>query len=128
MVNAALLNMMQRLTILTLLLMLTQALCASQGVENTQTDLVLRPQKIKEACFLLKQGQNVTFKFNSEFPLDFNLHFHQGDKVSYPLKFQSVATVTESFTAEVEANYCLMLTNTSLRKNKVTYFYTLSKD
>ncbi len=101
---------------------------ASLAQQNTATGILLRPQKIKEACFDLEQGQKVQFQFSSEYPLDFNLHFHQGDQVDYPFKFQSINNIDESFRAKVKATYCLMWHNTSAQKIKITYSYTIKNN
>ena len=42
--------------------------------------------------------------------MDFNIHYHQGDKVSYPVKVNGRAKGGGKFTAAAGEDYCWMWT------------------
>ncbi|WP_144395450.1 hypothetical protein [Pleionea sediminis] len=74
--------------------------------------------KIHEVCFKLEQQQPIKFSFKASDPLLFNVHYHEGDNVIYPVGEQLTPEFKPtSFVAPVTQTYCLMWTNT--QKNSV---------
>jgi hypothetical protein len=71
----------------------------------------IRARGIAEECFELRGGQTIGYAFEASAPVDFNIHFHRGKDVEYPVKRVDVRVAEESFTAPSTAEYCLMWTN-----------------
>ncbi len=96
-----------------LLVGLTAGLLPIQSVsaeeESSHHIIVTTNQRqIGEACPELKAGQVLQFEFKAKRTVEFNLHYHQGDKVSYPIERQELKTLKQSYTAPIDQTYCLM--------------------
>ena len=75
----------------------------------------VRPRQIAEECVQLAAGQSIAYAFETSAPVDFNIHFHKGDDVVYPVQRDQVQRGDERFTAASAGDYCLMWTNTTLQ-------------
>jgi hypothetical protein len=75
----------------------------------------IRVRAAAEECVKLSAGESIRYVFESSAPVEFNVHFHRGDSVEYPVKRDSVAQADERFTARSTEEYCLMWTNRSLQ-------------
>jgi len=73
----------------------------------------IRTRGIAEECFELRGGQTIGYAFEASAPVDFNIHFHRGKDVEYPVKRVDVRVAEESFTAPSTEEFCLMWTNTT---------------
>jgi hypothetical protein len=71
----------------------------------------IRPGKIAEECFKLPAGGAVGYAFEATAPVDFNIHFHRGKDVEYPVKRDAIRQADDRFTAASAEEYCLMWTN-----------------
>ena len=90
---------------------------------NTEEKLAVTvpPKKYYEKCLDVSQTQQLEFKFNSQAPLTFNLHYHDEGEVYYELKEDSVTEYNYTFKPEKRAYYCLMWGNMGLEKVKMEY-------
>ena len=68
----------------------------------------LKPGGIAEECLRLEAGRSRRFDWTADGPVDFNIHFHQGDKVSYPVKVNGQRKASGRFTAPSGEDYCWM--------------------
>ena len=84
----------------------------------------LRPRADAEECFKLPSGQSIGYAFESSAPVDFNIHFHRGKEVVYPVKADAIPRMDDRFTAPSTEEFCLMWTNRTLEM--VTVKGTLS--
>jgi hypothetical protein len=50
----------------------------------------------------------VRYRFRSTSPVDFNIHFHRGKDVFYPIRQTGVTEVNGTFRADAADDYCLM--------------------
>lgn len=73
----------------------------------------LAPGAFEELCFELDAGQAVRYQFDAGAPLDFNLHWHRGNEVLFPIRSGAVARRAGVFAAAEKQAYCLMWTNRS---------------
>jgi hypothetical protein len=73
----------------------------------------VRPGGIAEECFELRDGQAIGYAFESTAPVDFNIHFHRGNHVGYPVKRDQVQRAEDRFAAPSTEEFCLMWTNTT---------------
>ena len=70
----------------------------------------LAPGGVHEECVKLKKGEARRFEWSSNAALDFNIHYHDGTEVFYPVKRDSVMKDKGTFKAKVAQDYCWMWT------------------
>lgn len=73
--------------------------------------LPVMPGKFTEVCGSLDQGQLVAWEFRADRPLNFNVHYHEGKDVVYPVKQDAVQQLTGKLSARVQNVYCWMWSN-----------------
>ena len=71
----------------------------------------LAPGAFDEMCFELDANQSMRYAFDADAPLDFNLHWHRGEVVLYPIRSAAVARLAGVFHSPQKQAYCLMWTN-----------------
>lgn len=91
-------------------------------VEATET---IAPRHFEEPCFRMAAGDRLEYSFNARAPLDFNLHYHEGDDVLYPKRLKDVRRYKGRFEAELDQTYCLMWSNRSTAPITLDYQYKL---
>jgi hypothetical protein len=69
--------------------------------------------KFLEICGKLDKAKPVTWQFNAERALNFNIHFHEGEKVTYPAKVEGATSAAGLLKAATEQDYCWMWSNKS---------------
>lgn len=69
--------------------------------------------KLAEVCGKVPAGAKVQWQFDAGTALNFNIHFHDGPKVYYPVKQDGAAQASGTLDAQVEQDYCWMWTNKS---------------
>jgi hypothetical protein len=67
--------------------------------------------KFIEVCGKLAANIDVQWSFEAGGPLDFNIHYHEGEKVLYPATLSKVSRGGQTLRATVEQDYCWMWTN-----------------
>lgn len=80
---------------------------------------------ILEVCGKLSAGTKIDWQYQSAKPVDFNIHFHEGKKVTLPVKYQARDTAAEQFEVKQSQDYCWMWSNKS--KEAVTLDLSLSQ-
>ena len=68
----------------------------------------LKPGGIAEECLRLEAGRSRAFEWKADGPVDFNIHYHQGEKVAYPVKVNKQYEGKGRFTASASEDYCWM--------------------
>jgi len=68
----------------------------------------LKPGGVAEECLRLEAGRSRTFEWTADSPVDFNIHYHQGDKVAYPVKANKQREGKGRFTASAGEDFCWM--------------------
>ena len=71
----------------------------------------IAPGKFVEICENLPKGSAVTWQFKASAPLNFNVHFHQGNEVAFPEKQDGVSELKGTLVAQSKEDYCWMWTN-----------------
>ena len=79
----------------------------------------LAPGKFLEICGKLDRARAVTWQFSAEQPLNFNIHFHEGEKVTYPAKVEGASAAAGRLKVVSEQDYCWMWTNKSKEEVKL---------
>jgi hypothetical protein len=69
------------------------------------------PGKFAEACGKLARGQSVRWRFEGAAPSNFNIHYHVGEKVEYPVRQDAVARAEGTLTAPLDQEFCWMWSN-----------------
>lgn len=77
---------------------------------------------ILEVCGKLPVGMKIDWQYKSQQALDFNIHYHEGKKLSVPVKHQAKQELAEQFEVKVAQSYCWMWSN----KTKETAIVDLS--
>lgn len=81
---------------------------ARQRFEATSSVL---PGKFVEVCGTLTPGETVHWSFESAARLDFNIHYHAGKKVVYPVEPHLAAREEGLLAPPDRQDYCWMWTN-----------------
>lgn len=71
------------------------------------------PGKFAEVCGKLAKGQSIRWSFQADAPLNFNIHYHEGQKVEYPAKQDGVNQLQGTLPIGLDQDYCWMWTNRS---------------
>jgi len=62
----------------------------------------------EEHCVKLEAGQRIRYRFSAGGDVDFNLHYHRGTDVFYPVKTAATRSADGVYTAAHADGYCLM--------------------
>jgi hypothetical protein len=100
---------------ITVVAMLTAATGADAQTATAPFTHTILPGKIAEECFKLPAGQTIGYAFEAAEPVDFNIHFHRGSAVEYPVQSDQVRQADDRFTAPSTEEFCLMWTNRTLQ-------------
>jgi len=76
-----------------------------------QLEWKLAPGAFEELCFELDAGRSMRYAFDAGAPLEFNLHWHRGSAIVFPIKRAAVDRRAGVFRSETREAYCLMWTN-----------------
>jgi hypothetical protein len=70
----------------------------------------LEPAKMHEECVRLEAGEKRSYHWKSSAPIDFNIHYHHGDAVLFPIKREGMRGDGGTFVAKTGEDYCWMWT------------------
>lgn len=62
----------------------------------------------EEHCGRLEAGEQIRYHYRSSAEVDFNIHYHRGKDVHYPVRELASRSADASFTAPDSDDYCLM--------------------
>jgi hypothetical protein len=62
----------------------------------------------EEHCIKLAAGEQVRYRYTATADVDFNIHYHRGNDVFYPVKTHGSRSADAAFTAPQAETYCLM--------------------
>jgi len=101
---------------------------AKDKAKIMKDSVTLKPSGIHEECFELKKQQKLFYKFNSDKPVNFNVHFHTEKEIYYPVQ-QNGATQYDgiidpedkSCQLNTQEYYCLMWENQEKSPVKISY-------
>ena len=68
----------------------------------------IAPYEWHEECLHLETGDRVEFTFESTEPVDFNIHYHEGQAVVMPSTREKSREHAGFYTARLAQDYCLM--------------------
>lgn len=76
--------------------------------------------KILEVCEKLVSGDKVQWSFGADASLDFNIHYHEADKVLYSAREEQSLQARDTLQVSVNQDYCWMWRNRHDRAVEVT--------
>ena len=88
-----------------------QALIEWKGDERYEKTHTVAPGKFAELCTKLGAGAGVQWAFAADAPLDFNIHYHVGDRIEYSAKADGSRREKGALVAVSAQDYCWMWTN-----------------
>ena len=100
---------MKRLPAL-LLLVAARAFAADASAPPKPFTAALQPKAMHEECVKLDAGEKRKYYWKSDAAVDFNIHYHEGQEVSYPVKRDGMRGDGGVFTAKIAQDYCWMWT------------------
>jgi hypothetical protein len=94
------------------LTLLAPAALAASGGDGGPREFThrLKAGGIAEVCLRLAAGRSRPFEWASDAPVDFNIHFHRGNDVAYPVRLDGRRKGRGRFTATAGEDYCWMWT------------------
>jgi len=113
--------MKKMLTITVVLLAAGLILGCAAAPEGAAPGKTIKAKGFLEDCKEISPGRELVFSFTSSRPLDFNLHYHEGDQAVYPVDMKGVASYEGSYRVDSERNYCLMWANPHQQPVKINY-------
>ena len=89
---------------------------------------LLEGAAMTEICGPLDANAVVEWLVKSPSPVDFNIHYHQGEEVIYPTRQNGVSNLTDRLTAATAETYCWMFTNPKATPTVITLDLQLNPD
>jgi hypothetical protein len=103
-----------KLLVLLLALAATSALAAAAGAAaKAGKPVMLKPQKIHEKCLSLAPPQKLQYSFGTDKAVDFDIHYHKGDMVYYPVREKRTTSSEGLYTPPSREDYCMTWENRS---------------
>jgi hypothetical protein len=109
---------------LILLVLLSPLLSQAQQAEKS-IEVMLPVKKVHEECMALEVGQTLKFSYEANAELEFNLHFHHGKDVTYPLKGK-YSNYSNAYNATEKNDFCLMWQNKSAAPVKLQTTFSVN--
>jgi hypothetical protein len=69
------------------------------------------PGGFAEVCGKLARGTVVRWAFESAGPMDFNIHYHEGEKVVFPVQRAGATKGAATLKVKLDQDYCWMWSN-----------------
>jgi hypothetical protein len=89
---------------------------------HARSDTVsLAPFEFRELCVALADEQTIKVEFQSGQPVDYDIHYHDGFTIRFPVRLTDVTIHTGQFAAKSDRAYCLMWFNRSLKDTSLRY-------
>jgi len=115
-------------------------LFASLGAQAEQLEINWQPDgrfgyesllhgaAMTEICGPLDANAVVDWQMKSSTPIDFNVHYHQGEEVVYPTRQNGVSNLADRLAATTAETHCWMFTNTKTTPTVITLNLQLNPD
>lgn len=117
---------MKSLVISSLILLSTSLPVLGENLTNKHWFITKAYQNdIGETCLEMDAGQSLMFEFESNHEVEFNLHYHKGKKVSYPIKSHKTSAIKQTFKAPMKQTYCLMWKGLNDEPSKIKVKYKI---
>jgi hypothetical protein len=101
---------MRRLVALLAASLVLPGAASSAKSNDLAVEVNLAPRKVHEECARMEAGESRRWHWKSTAPVDFNIHYHRGEEVFYPVKRDGMRGDGGTFTAKTGEDYCWMWT------------------
>lgn len=91
-------------------LLLVTALAGAAPARFGHFALDVPARGFEEHCLKLESGERIRYRFRATGDVDFNIHYHRGNDVTYPVKANQQRDGKGRFTATAAEDYCWMWT------------------
>jgi len=95
-------------TFASIALLLVTALTSAAPARSGSFALDVPERGFDEHCLKLEAGEHIRYRFRATGDVDFNIHYHRGTDVHYPVRSGAIQTADASFRAPQADDYCLM--------------------
>lgn len=85
-----------------------------------EREFIVPAGKFVELCAMLEPGHNVAWRFSSQAPMDFNVHYHEGKEVRMPDRRDQADNASGVLAVASREDYCWMWTNKTSTPSTVT--------
>ena len=92
---------------------------------HLEKEVSLAAEKIEEPCFTMAMGDRLMYSFEADTGLDFNIHYHENDSVSFPVSVKNREKEEGEFFATGSRQYCMMWTNQTESAVQLSYSYKI---
>ncbi len=117
------------LTVIVLLgLVPASAWPAETLVGHLEREVVIAPGKFEEPCLPMLLADRLEYSFKAELPLDFNIHYHEGEEIYFPVDLKQQQQLQAEYFAAGSRQYCLMWTNRGETAATLRYSYRLLRN
>lgn len=101
----------------------TLSLAMSAGAQTEESKpTIIKPGKFAEKCMAVTAAQKLEYQFTASKPVNFNIHFHVGDAVYYPVKREKTTAEADRFQpTKAKEDYCLMWENKTSEDVELKY-------
>ena len=82
----------------------------NDSADVTPFSVTIEPKQMHEECVKLQSGEKRRYFWRADGPVDFNIHYHEGKDVFYPVKRDGMRGDGGTFTAKIAQDYCWMWT------------------
>ncbi len=96
--------------------------------DNDQITITIDPTEIYEKCFSLNNKQLVDYSFKANQAISFNIHYHLGEQIKYPVSERVIASVSSVFNPKSTRFYCFMWENNSKVSTNLDFEYHIRMD
>jgi hypothetical protein len=90
-------------------------------LRSSSDTLSLAPLEFRELCLDLTALDELEYDFQSDQPVDFNIHYHDGPTIRFPVNLTGITGHAARFVPEKDQSYCLMWLNQALSRTALTY-------
>lgn len=98
------------------------SLTLSAWAQAEPKPLIIKPGKFAEKCLTVTAAQKLEYQFTASKPVNFNIHFHVGETVYYPVKRNKTTGEADRFQpTKAKEDYCLMWENKTSADVELTY-------
>jgi len=89
---------------------------------------MIKSGSFHEECLTLHTNQTLEYSFETEKPVRFNIHYHEGTEVIYPISKDNISVLNGTFNPKTTQHYCLMWSNQLSDPVPLTYRLQLKAD
>lgn len=93
------------------LALVTLVASAVVSADHATPGVTLPPGHVHEICKPLHTGESWAYNFRADAPLEFNVHYHEGDEVLFPVPVVNTPRAWGTMTARLNQTYCQMWRN-----------------